>query len=160
MTPAQRDEADRYFDTEISAALTPLVIDPAHPFPFLSNLSTSLAFLLHDPQRGTTSYARIKVPGVLKQWIPLESDVPCGHMVFVRLHEVIRGNAHKLYAVRELRGERRALYRNGGGRSANRGGENDAGDAPAHHSRESRQTYRDSRKPSAAAESMENPAAL
>jgi polyphosphate kinase len=45
LTPAQQEEADRYFDTEISAALTPLVFDPAHPFPFLSNLSTSLAFL-------------------------------------------------------------------------------------------------------------------
>jgi polyphosphate kinase len=41
LTAAQREEADRYFDSEISAALTPLVFDPAHPFPFLSNLSTS-----------------------------------------------------------------------------------------------------------------------
>ena len=51
LTPAQQEEADRYFDSEISPALTPLVFDPAHPFPFLSNLSTSLAFLLDDPKR-------------------------------------------------------------------------------------------------------------
>jgi polyphosphate kinase len=52
-----------------------LVFDPAHPFPFLSNLSTSLAFLLHDPQQQTASYARVKVPAVLKQWIPVEVDI-------------------------------------------------------------------------------------
>jgi polyphosphate kinase len=104
LTPAQRDEADRYFDAEISAALTPLVFDPSHPFPFLSNLSTSLAFLLQDPQRETTSYARIKVPAVLKQWIPLEADRATAQMVFVPLHEVIRGNARKLYAGMELTG--------------------------------------------------------
>ena len=51
LTVSQRDEASRYFDSEVSPALTPLVFDPAHPFPFLSNLSTSIAFLLHDQQR-------------------------------------------------------------------------------------------------------------
>src|SRR5580700_11985935 len=40
LTAAQQDEASAYFDAEISPALTPLVFDPAHPFPFLSNLST------------------------------------------------------------------------------------------------------------------------
>lgn len=109
LTPAQRDEAEQYFDTEISAALTPLVFDPSHPFPFLSNLSTSLAFLLRDPQRETTSYARIKVPAVLKQWIPLEADLALGQMAFVPLHEVIRGNAQKLYAGMEL--ARTTLFR-------------------------------------------------
>jgi polyphosphate kinase len=97
LTPAQREEAERYFDSEVSAALTPLVFDPAHPFPFLSNLSISLAFSLYDPAKETTSYARVKVPGVLKQWISLETDTPTGQKVFVPLHEVIRGNICKLY---------------------------------------------------------------
>jgi polyphosphate kinase len=97
LTSAQREEAERYFDSEVSAALTPLVFDPAHPFPFLSNLSISLAFSLRDPVKETTSYARVKVPGVLKQWISLETDAPAGQKVFVPLHEAIRGNVHKLY---------------------------------------------------------------
>ena len=104
LTPAQREEAERYFDSEVSAALTPLVFDPAHPFPFLSNLSISLAFSLHDPAKETTSYARVKVPGVLKQWISLATDAPAGQKVFVPLYEVIRGNVHKLYDGMKLTG--------------------------------------------------------
>jgi polyphosphate kinase len=104
LTDAQQQEAGAYFDSEISPALTPLVFDPAHPFPFLSNLSTSLAFLLEDPQKGVTSYARVKVPAVLKQWIALESEVPAGQKLFVTLYEVIRGNVSKLYGGMKLTG--------------------------------------------------------
>src|SRR5271165_4786856 len=71
LTPRQQDEAGAYFDSSISPALTPLVIDPEHPFPFLSNLSTSLTFRLQDPERGDSMYARVKVPTVLKNWVLL-----------------------------------------------------------------------------------------
>ena len=104
LTSSEQEQASLYFDSEISAALTPLVFDPAHPFPFLSNLSKSLAFLLRDPLKETTSYARVKVPEVLKQWISLESTVLAGERVFIPLHEVIRGNIHKLYTGMELSG--------------------------------------------------------
>ncbi len=104
LTPAQQDEAGRYFDFEISPALTPLVFDPAHAFPFLANLSTSLAFLLQDPQKEIGSYARVKVPSALKQWISLETDVRAGQKLFVPLYEVIRGNAAKLYGGMRLCG--------------------------------------------------------
>ena len=104
LTPAQQEEAGAYFDREISPALTPLVFDPAHPFPFLSNLSTSLAFLLHDEDKEAPTYARVKVPPVLKQWIALEAGVPSGEKVLAPLYEVIRGNAHKLYGGMRLTG--------------------------------------------------------
>jgi len=104
LTAAQQDEASAYFDREVSPALTPLVFDPAHPFPFLSNLSNSLAFLLHDQEKEAPSYARVKVPPVLKQWIGLEAEVPAGETVLVSLHEVIRGNVHKLYSGMTLTG--------------------------------------------------------
>ena len=64
LTQPQQEEARRYFDSRSRPALTPLVFDPAHPFPFLSNLSTSIAFLLRDEQRSTSMYARVKVPAV------------------------------------------------------------------------------------------------
>ena len=108
LTQAQQAEASAYFDSEISPALTPLVFDPSHPFPFLSNLSTSLAFLLTDPQ-GLTSYARVKIQSVLRPWIPVEADVPAGQRLFVPLYEVIRGNADKLYGGMKLTG--RTLFR-------------------------------------------------
>ena len=104
LTAAQQDEASAYFDREVSPALTPLVFDPAHPFPFLSNLSNSLAFLLHDQDKEAPTYARVKVPPVLKQWIGLEAEVPGGETVLVSLHELIRGNVHKLYSGMTLTG--------------------------------------------------------
>jgi polyphosphate kinase len=104
LTSAQQEEASGYFDTEVSPAVTPLVFDPSHPFPFLSNLSMSLAFLLRDPETGESSYARVKVPSVLKQWVALQADVPSGQMVFAPLYEVIRGNVGKLYGGMKLTG--------------------------------------------------------
>ncbi len=104
LTAAQQEEASAYFDTEISPALTPLVFDPAHPFPFLSNLSTSLAFLLHDREKETASYARVKVPAVLKQWVPLNAGVASRETILAPLHEIIRGNVHKLYSGMQLTG--------------------------------------------------------
>jgi polyphosphate kinase len=104
LTPSQQEEANAYFDAEVSPALTPLVFDPAHPFPFLSNLSTSLAFLLHDQEKDAPSYARVKVPPVLKQWVAVKSAAPSGETVLVPLYEVIRGNAHKLYGGMRLSG--------------------------------------------------------
>ena len=104
MTAAQQDEAGAYFDSEVSPALTPLVFDPAHPFPFLSNLSTSLAFLLHDPEKAPTSYARVKVPPVLKQWVAVKAEYLPAEDVLVPLYEVIRGNVHKLYGGMRLSG--------------------------------------------------------
>ena len=104
LTDAQRTEASSYFDREISPALTPLVFDPAHPFPFLSNLSTSLAFLLYDPQHESSCYARVKVPPVLKQWIAIEADVVSPDRVFTPLYEIIRGNIHQLYPGMKLSG--------------------------------------------------------
>lgn len=97
LTEAQREEASKYFDSEVSPALTPLVIDPVHPFPFLSNLSMSLIFRLHDVPNGKSMFARVKVPSVLKQWISLETGIEPGQKLLVPLSEIIRGNLHKLY---------------------------------------------------------------
>ena len=98
LSEAQRDELSAYFDAQLSPALTPIVMEPVGPFPFLSNLSLSLAFLLHDDRTGEAVEARVKVPAELTPWVPVRADVPRGEHVFVRLHEVIRENAHKLYA--------------------------------------------------------------
>ncbi|HUD54219.1 MAG TPA: polyphosphate kinase 1 [Terracidiphilus sp.] len=72
-------------------------IVPLNPFPFLSNLSTSLTFRLYDPERAEQMVARLKIPSGLKQWIPLTAGVENGKRLLISLHELIRGNIHKLY---------------------------------------------------------------
>jgi len=100
LTTAQRDQASNYFDEQLSAALTPLVIDFVHSFPFLSNLSTSLVFSLRTPESDESRYGRVKVPGVLRQWVPLKARD--GGQVMLHLREIIRGNLEKLYLGMEI----------------------------------------------------------
>src|SRR6202012_28554 len=97
LASTQRPEGSAYCDEDISPALTPLVINPERPFPFLSNLSTSLTFRLYDPERAEQMVARMKIPGSLKQWIPLTAGIDPGTRLLIPLHELIRGNIHKLY---------------------------------------------------------------
>jgi polyphosphate kinase len=97
LTEAQRQEASAYFDKNVSAALTPLSMDPTHPFPFLSNLSLSWGFLLADPITDELRPARVKVPSALVQWIPLHEGVDKGTSCYLSLQELIRHNAPKLF---------------------------------------------------------------
>jgi polyphosphate kinase len=98
LSDEQKEEAGAYFDNNVSAALTPLVINPEHPFPFLSNLSTSLTFRLEDRERCEQMVARMKIPSGLKQWVPLSVGLKPGQRLLVPLREVIRGNIEKLYS--------------------------------------------------------------
>lgn len=91
LTKSQKSAAGDFFDAQVSPALTPLVIDSAEHFPFLSHLSTSLVFELEDKETSQRLYARVKVPTGLKQWVKL------GDLTFVRLHEIIEKNLDKLY---------------------------------------------------------------
>ncbi len=101
-----RGSLERYFDSEVSAALTPFGFRSGASISHFSRTSRiSLAFSLHDPAKGTTSYAREKVPGVLKQWGSLEADASAVLKVFGPLYEVIRGNADKLYGGMKLTGD-------------------------------------------------------
>jgi polyphosphate kinase len=94
---AQRREAGDYFDQHVSPALTPLSLDPSHPFPFMSNLSTSWGFVLRDPETLETVNVRVKVPSTLPQWIPLRTGVSNGDRCYVGLQDLLRQNAHKLF---------------------------------------------------------------
>ena len=89
LSDEQRDELSQSFDTEISPVLTPLSLDAAHPFPFVSNLSTSWAFRLEDPVSGEPVLVRVKVPRELPQWLRVRAGVEPADRVFVGLDEVI-----------------------------------------------------------------------
>jgi polyphosphate kinase len=97
LTQAQRAEAAVYFDDHVSPALTPLSLDPSHPFPFMSNLSTSWGFVLRDPEAPEPVQVRVKVPTTIAQWRALRADVPQGERWFVLLHDIIRHNAYKMF---------------------------------------------------------------
>jgi polyphosphate kinase len=97
LTEAQRDEASSVFEREISPVLTPLSLDAAHPFPYVSNLSTSWAFRLEDPVSGEGVLVRVKVPRELPQWLRVRAGVEPPARVYVGLDQVIAANAIRLF---------------------------------------------------------------
>jgi polyphosphate kinase len=67
----QRVYLKQYFVEQVFPVLTPLAIDPSHPFPYISNLSLNLAVVIRDSETQRELYARVKVPKVLPRFIPL-----------------------------------------------------------------------------------------
>ena len=104
MSAAQRAEATDYFERHVSPALTPLSLNPSHPFPFMSNLSTSWGFVIRDPETSDRVLVRVKVPTTLPQWLPLRAGVEPGERWFVSLQELLRQNAARLFPGVEIEG--------------------------------------------------------
>ena len=71
---ADRKRASGEFEDRIFPVLTPLAVDPGHPFPYISNLSLSIAVLVTDPETGQHRFARIKVPPSLPRFVELPDD--------------------------------------------------------------------------------------
>ncbi|MDJ0675348.1 MAG: polyphosphate kinase 1 [Calothrix sp. MO_167.B42] len=71
----QRTYIDKYFEEQIFPVLTPLAVDPSHPFPYISNLSLNLAVVIQNPDTKEELFARVKVPKVLPRFIPLPPDL-------------------------------------------------------------------------------------
>ncbi|MEZ5086841.1 MAG: RNA degradosome polyphosphate kinase [Tessaracoccus sp.] len=71
LTQEEQDKMQTLFDERIFPVLTPLAVDPSHPFPYISGLSINLAVLLKNPATGARQFARVKVPTVLKRFIRL-----------------------------------------------------------------------------------------
>jgi len=97
-----QDKLRLYFRSKVFPVLTPLAVDPAHPFPFLSNLSVSLGVKLKVPKQNKTSaskmlFARIKIPDVLPQWVAVNADPDQTPKRFVRLLDVIEHNLSDLF---------------------------------------------------------------
>jgi polyphosphate kinase len=97
------DEDRKYLEDEfrerIFPVLTPLAVDPGHPFPYISNLSLNLAVLVRDPRRRRQSFARVKVPPLLPRLVVL----PDGKR-FVPLEQVIADNLQRLFPGMEIAG--------------------------------------------------------
>ena len=110
LTGSERAELAELFTNRIYPVLTPLVVDPAHPFPFISGLSLNLAVTLTDPVTGATMFARVKVPPSLPRflnvnqfrYVPIE-DVIAAHLdqLFAGM-DIIEHYVFRVTRVREL----------------------------------------------------------
>jgi polyphosphate kinase len=93
LSAAEFSALDDYFEREVFPVLTPLALDPGHPFPYISNLSVSLAVRLRDPSNGSQHLARVKVPKSLPRFVPISGSPT--H--FVPLEQVIGANLGALF---------------------------------------------------------------
>jgi polyphosphate kinase len=110
LTESEQADQQHLFRERIYPVLTPLVVDPSHPFPYISNLSLSLAVMIADPATGATLFARVKVPPLLprfltvapNRFVPLE-DVIAAHLgeLFVGM-DVLERHAFRITRIRDL----------------------------------------------------------
>jgi polyphosphate kinase len=98
LAPSEWGTIDEYFESQIFPVLTPLAVDPGHPFPYISNLSLSLAVEIRDPERSAIRFARVKVPRSLPRWVPVHGRP---HH-FVPLEQVIGANLAALFPGMEV----------------------------------------------------------
>jgi polyphosphate kinase len=103
LSAVQKEYAERYFTQTIYPVLTPLAVDPARPFPHISNLSLNLSVLIRD-SRGDDHFARLKVPDTLPQLLALQKTrKPNGRpLCFVWLEQVVQANLHHLFPGMEV----------------------------------------------------------
>jgi polyphosphate kinase len=96
LTEAEKSWARAFFRDRIFSVLTPMAVDPGHPFPLISNLSTSLAVSLQVPNEEDMLFARIKIPDVFPAWVRIPDTEP-GVERFVSVLEIIRQHLDQLF---------------------------------------------------------------
>ncbi|MDP3894292.1 polyphosphate kinase 1, partial [Nocardioides sp.] len=92
----EQKHCKRLFKDRVFPVLTPLAVDPAHPFPYISGLSLNLAVLVRNPKTGKEHFARVKVPQIFSRFVPL------GNQRFVPLEDVIREHLKRLFPGMEV----------------------------------------------------------
>ena len=98
LTEAECQQMTDLFESRIFPVLTPLAVDPSHPFPYISGLSVNLAVLLRNPTTGARQFARVKVPTNLSRFVPL------GGGRFVPLEDVIARHLGEVFAGTQVLG--------------------------------------------------------
>ena len=72
LTSAEQERLSRYYRQQVFPVLTPLAVDPAHPFPYISGGSINLAVIVENPASGKSHFARVKIPGNLPRLVPVD----------------------------------------------------------------------------------------
>ena len=98
LTADEWTRLDEYFELQVYPVLTPLAVDPGHPFPYISNLSLSLAVEIRDPDTLEDHFARVKVPRSLPRWVPFGRPNQ-----FLPLEQLIGVNLRALFPGMEIR---------------------------------------------------------
>jgi polyphosphate kinase len=93
LEPRETQAMERLFRDEIFPVLTPLAVDPAHPFPYISGLSLNLAVVVRNPQTGTELFARVKVPPLLPRFARVADTrfVPLEDVIAAQLSDLFPG---------------------------------------------------------------------
>ena len=95
----ERAAIDAFFDAQVFPVLTPLAVDPGHPFPYISNLSLSLAVQLREAEGGADHFARVKVPKSLPRWVPVRP------LQYVPLEDLIGAHLGQLFPGMQIVGQ-------------------------------------------------------
>ena len=92
LTEAEKQKMATLFEERIFPVLTPLAVDPSHPFPYISGLSNNLAVLLKNPSTGARQFARVKVPTLLNRFLLLDEGR------FIAIEDVIAEHLDRLFS--------------------------------------------------------------
>ncbi|MBL0887918.1 RNA degradosome polyphosphate kinase [Myceligenerans sp. I2] len=111
----EQERLHKFFRKQIFPVLTPLAVDPAHPFPYISGLSLNLAVVVANPSTGKEHFARVKVPPLLPRFVTVDkqgkprrpgtkkADPHRGPISFVPLEEIIAQHLDQLFPGMEVR---------------------------------------------------------
>ena len=98
LTRDEQKQCKKLFKDRVFPVLTPLAVDPAHPFPYISGLSLNIAVLVRNPKSGKEHFARVKVPPIFERFVPV------GNQRFVPLEDVIGEHLKRLFPGMEVIG--------------------------------------------------------
>ncbi len=98
LTRDEQKRCKKMFKERVFPVLTPLAVDPAHPFPYISGLSLNIAVLVRNPKTKKEHFARVKVPPIFERFVPV------GNQRFVPLEDVISEHLKKLFPGMEVLG--------------------------------------------------------
>ncbi len=96
----QQSSLHDYFRAQVFPVLTPLAVDPAHPFPYISGLSLNLAVLVRDPSTDIEHFARVKVPNNVRRFVPVQIKKATGYLP---LEELIGAHLQQLFPGLEVK---------------------------------------------------------
>ena len=98
---ADRDRLAELFTAQVFPVLTPLAVDPAHPFPYISGLSLNLAVIVRDPESGEERFARLKVPNNVDRFVRVRRGAD-GSVDFLPLEDLISAHLAELFPGMEV----------------------------------------------------------